>query len=73
MYKPGQWNWICDVCGFQFKSAEMKERWDGVLVCAKDYEPRHPADFARSVTDDTSIPWSRPQQTDTFIDVDYIE
>lgn len=67
VYKPGQWNALCDVCGWKFKSAELLERWDGLMVCKKDYETRHPQDFLRVDADDAGIPWSRPQPPDNFI------
>jgi len=73
MYKPGQWRMICDVCGFEYMNVDMKERWDGAWVCHKDFETRHPQEFGRTVIDEQSVPYSRPEQEDVFIDVPYIE
>lgn len=28
----------CDVCGLRYLRSDMKERWDGAIVCDKDYE-----------------------------------
>ena len=42
------------------------------MVCQKDFETRHPQDLLRAKKEDTSVPWTRPEQTDTFITVDYI-
>jgi len=39
---PGNWKVACHVCGFWYPSSEIKKRWDGLLVCEKDYETRHP-------------------------------
>jgi hypothetical protein len=39
---PGNWKVACHVCGFWYPSGEIKKRWDGLLVCEKDYETRHP-------------------------------
>ncbi len=39
---PGNWKVVCDVCGFWFPSGEVKKRWDGLIVCKKDFEVRHP-------------------------------
>lgn len=39
---PGNWKCACHVCGFWYPSSEIKKRWDGALVCPKDYETRHP-------------------------------
>ena len=33
---------ICDRCGFQYKYLELKEEWNGLLVCQECYEPKHP-------------------------------
>ncbi len=46
-YKPGN-NWVeCQVCGFDIRAFDIKKRWDGVLVCPKDFELRHEQDFLR--------------------------
>lgn len=57
--KLGDWNSICDICGFKYKASEMKKRWDGLMVCEFDWEMRHPQDFIRAVPDDQAVPWVR--------------
>lgn len=69
----GDWNAICDVCGFKYKASQLKKRWDGFMVCPEDWEVRHPQDFVRSKPDDQSVPWTRPEPTDTFISVTYAD
>jgi hypothetical protein len=69
--KLGDWNAVCQVCGFRFKGSELRKRWDGVLVCAEDFETRHPSDFLRVPREDTSVPWSRPEPTEVFATSDY--
>lgn len=59
-FKSGSWNAVCDVCGFVHKSHELRKRWDGMMVCSKDWESRHPIDFRRAPQPERSIPWSRP-------------
>lgn len=39
---PGNWKVVCDVCGFWFPSSDVKQRWDGLIVCHEDWETRHP-------------------------------
>jgi hypothetical protein len=73
----GQWNVICDQCGVKRKSGQVIERWDGRIVCRPDvrpgcYETRHPQDFVRTVVDDQSVPFTRPEPTDQFVSVTYI-
>ena len=38
----------------------MFKRWDGAMVCKKDFETRHEQEFIRPVKERT-IPWSRPE------------
>lgn len=58
-YVPGDWNALCDVCGFEYKASELLDRWDGNKVCKQDWEPRHVLDFFRPLVDHTEVPWSR--------------
>lgn len=66
-FKKGSWNFICDVCGQKYKAEQMRKRWDGVITCPNDWEPRHPQDFVRGVKDNQSVPISRPEPPDQFI------
>jgi hypothetical protein len=63
----GDYNAICDVCGFKFKASELRRRWDGMMVCLLDYEERHPQDLIKIRPDRQAVPWSRPEPTDTFV------
>lgn len=60
-YEPGSWWSICDVCGFKYKNYELLKRWDGLMVCPKDYETRHPQEFIRAhnYRGDGGLPWTR--------------
>lgn len=33
---------ICDRCGFRVKYRDMVEEWNGLRVCQKCFEPKHP-------------------------------
>jgi hypothetical protein len=57
----GDHNAWCDQCGFKFKASELRKRWDGMYVCAEDYEARHPQDFIRSIPEKPAPPFSRPR------------
>lgn len=70
-FLPGNWNAICDVCAQKYKAGEMRKRWDGLMVCPNDWEPRHPQDFLRAVPDRQAVPWSRPETPDVFIPFDW--
>jgi len=66
-YRPGDWNLICDVCGFKIKASKSKKRWDGLVVCHADWEVRHPMDFLKSRSDKIVVPFSRPRPPDVFV------
>jgi hypothetical protein len=70
-YKPGQWNVVCDRCGQEFKSGELRKTWDGLWVCDKDFEVRHPQDFIRGVPDYQAPPFTRPENPDGTSQVAY--
>lgn len=66
-WKSGDWNAICDVCGFKMKASTLKLRWDGLMVCPQDWEIRHPQELIRPIPDQSKLPWTRPEATDTFV------
>lgn len=70
-YVPGDWNSICDVCAQKYKASKLRKRWDGLMVCPHDWEPRHPQDFLRAVPDRQAVPWARPQTPDVFVPIDW--
>ena len=71
-YKPGDWNVICDVCGFRFKSSKLRKRWDGLMVCDKDFEHDHPQKYIRVTETNQAAPWTRPEVVDTTTHVCYM-
>lgn len=68
---PGQWNVLCDVCGLQYKSGELRKRWDGLMVCTHDMETRHPQTLLRVPKEEIHPAWTRPESQDLFISVTY--
>lgn len=71
-YKHGDWNAVCDVCGWKFKASQLKKRWDGAIVCPADYELRHPQDLIRHVPEKQGVDFVRREPPDTFITVTYV-
>ena len=65
-FKLGEWNVICDQCGFKFKGSELRDRWDGAKVCRDCWEPRPPQEFVKGIKEDQSTPYSRPENVDIF-------
>jgi C4-type Zn-finger protein len=63
----GSYNFICDRCGFKFKSSKMKKEWNGLVVCYKCFEPRHPQDHVKASTQRNKVLITRPDTEPTFI------
>jgi hypothetical protein len=65
----GTWNATCDACGRKFKASRLRKRWDGFMVCEREWEPRHPQDFvrARPSPDPAPLPWTRTQPDPSFV------
>ena len=70
---PGDYNVICDVCGFKLKRSQTRKRWDGLLVCDADWESRQPQDFVRGIPRRLRQLDMRPEQRDRFVDGGPIE
>ena len=70
-FKSGEWNLTCDVCSKKIKAHEAKHRWDGFIVCADDWEPRHEQDFVKAKTDKITVPFQRPIPTLLFTNIAY--
>ena len=68
-YDSGDWKALCDVCGREYKATQLTKRWDGLMCCTQDWEPRQPQDFVRGVDDNQTVPWSRPEPADQFIPI----
>lgn len=61
-YVHGDWNVSCDRCGFKFKSSDVREEWNGLMVCEDCWESRHPADMYKyTPSKEQYIPYSRPE------------
>ncbi len=71
-FVSGQWNIICDVCGFKFKSGEVRKRWDGLMVCSKDYETDHPQKYLRVRETGLAVPVVREENLSNQLQVCYI-
>lgn len=72
-WRSGDWNTECDACGQKYKASKLRKRWDGLMVCPKDMEERHPQDYVRGIRDDQSVPFSRPEPPDSFVPINYTQ
>jgi hypothetical protein len=66
-YIRGDFWRVCDVCGFDYRASQTSKRWDGLIVCREDFEPRHPQDFVRGRIDRQNVPNPRPEGVPVFI------
>ena len=66
--KRGSHNVICDRCGIKYKADELKKEWQGLMVCATCWEPKHPQDLIKSVQDQRPKAYYRPAGSDEFPD-----
>lgn len=66
IHKHGDWNAVCDLCGFEYKASQLKEQWDHLRVCSECWSPRQPQDFLRGKRDNQSLPWTRSEPADVF-------
>lgn len=64
---PGNWKVACDVCGFWFPSGEMQHRWDGLVVCHKDFETRHPQTLIKIRGEEAVPAFVRKDPEDTYV------
>lgn len=55
VYLPGDYYLLCEVCGFKKRRSEVAMRWDGAMVCAEDYEERHPLDLIQPKADQQNV------------------
>lgn len=66
MYRPGDWNVICDKCGMKRKASQCRLNWENLFVCAGCYEPRHPQDFVVGIPDIQTVEIARPDQVSSM-------
>src|SRR6266511_658596 len=71
-FASGQHNILCDVCGFKFKSDQIRKRWDGLMVCAKDYELDHPSKYIRVRETGIAVPDIREENLNNMPYICYI-
>lgn len=66
-YVEGDYNVICDRCGFKVKASTTKKEWTGLRVCKSHWEPRHPQDKIKGRADHQAVPDPRPEGEDVFL------
>jgi hypothetical protein len=67
LYRAGDHLVLCDRCGFKMYASQTRKTWDGLRVCEKDWEPRHPQDFVRGKVDKQAVTDPRPEPEDVFV------
>lgn len=59
-YEKGGFYRVDDRSGARVRARDTREEWNGAIVAAEDFEPRHPQDFVRSRPDRQNVPKPRP-------------
>lgn len=59
-WRPGDWLYQCQRCGFTKYASEIRQEWTGLRVCRTCWEPRHPQEFVRGKADDMTVPFANP-------------
>lgn len=72
-FEKGQWNALCDRCGFKFKARQLRLEWTGLRTCCGAgtndcWEERHPQESVRGQADRQAPPWARPEPPDTEVE-----
>jgi len=65
-YRHGDYNVICDTCGFKQKASRCKLQWNNFLVCKQCFEERNVQEFVRGRFDKQAVPLARPDSTPRF-------
>lgn len=68
----GRYNALCDRCGFKYKSHQLREEYDGLMVCFGEgslhcWEARHPQEMIRPLPEPAKLPWTRPEPPDVYL------
>jgi hypothetical protein len=59
-HRIGNWLLVCDECGLTYYNDKIHKRWDGAIVCEKDWEPRHPQEYVHARSDPKPLTKVRP-------------
>jgi hypothetical protein len=68
--KHGDYNAICDQCGFKWKASKLRVQWNNLFTCPDCFEPRNPQDFVKGIADDMRVSIARPDVNPKFITED---
>lgn len=60
---------VCDVCGFDMHQSMLRKRWDGAMVCAQDFELRHPQDSLKGRPERSVVKDARPAPAPRYLAV----
>lgn len=71
--QPGEWNVVDDRTGFRLPNTMVQFEWNGLLVWSRVWEIRQPQDYLRGIPDNMSVPYARPMQEPTFLEVNAVQ
>lgn len=65
-YKEGDFNRICDACGFKVKASGTRKQWNGLIVCKRHWEAQNQQDFLQAKVDKQWVVDPRPDSEPVF-------
>lgn len=66
-FRLGDSKAVCDRCGFDKYQSELRKEWAGAMVCSPCWEPRHPQDMIKAVTERNNVKDARPEPAYRFL------
>ena len=70
-FVDGQWNALCDRCGFKYKADKLRLEWTGLRVCNECFEPRHPQTLIKVPQEKINTSWARPDPDMSYYTVNW--
>lgn len=67
MYRAGDYYVICDTCGLRYYRSQCVKDHQGFIVCKSCYDPRHPQEKIRTISERNIVKDARPEGDPVFL------
>lgn len=65
---------VCQLCGRDFRAQDIRYTWDGLKVCKKDWESRHPQELIKPIVDQPQpVGPTTGKETITYVSVTFTD
>ena len=77
-FEAGQWQVVCDRCGFEYKARQLRVQWNQLRCCSGPgtngcWEPRNVQEKVRGKSDREAPPWVRPAPPDIELTTNQVQ